>query len=120
MDIEAVKGDTEYYDISAIRNNVPIDLTGDNVKAWFTAKRTKDDLDADALIAIDSEANDAQVVITSRTGGKFYVCLLPENTTDIDEDNLVYDVQVREEDGRVTTVQNGTLHLKQDITRRVA
>jgi hypothetical protein len=120
MDIEAVKGDTEYYDISAIRSNAPINLTGSNVKAWFTAKRTKDDLDDDALIALNSTDHSTQIVFTARPQGQFSICLLPANTTEIEEDTLVYDIQVREEDGRITTIQSGKLHLKQDITRQVA
>ena len=117
MDIEAIKGDTEFYDLSAIRSNAPIDLTGDNVKAWFTAKRTKDDLDDDSIIAINSVDDPTQIAFTDKPKGKFYIKLLPENTVAIDEDHLVYDVQVKEEDGRITTVQRGTLHLIQDITR---
>lgn len=119
MDIEAIKGDTEYYDMKAIRSNSPIDLTGANAKIWFSAKRHKKDLDADALISLNSVDHPAQVVFTDRPGGLFYVALLPANTTSIDEDSLLYDVQVREQDNRITTVQRGTLNLIRDITRSV-
>jgi len=120
MDIEAVKGDTEYYDLAAIRSNLPISLVGLNVKAWFTAKRTKEDLDANALISLNSADDPTQIVFTDRPGGLFFVQLVPADTVNIDEDYLVYDVQVREQDGRVTTVARGKLYLVQDITRSVA
>jgi hypothetical protein len=119
MDIEAVKGDTEYYDLAAKRKTGVISLVGLNVKAWFTAKRTKEDIDADAVILLNSETHPTQVVFTDRPAGLFFVQLLPEDTVDIEEDSLVFDVQVREQDGRVTTVSRGNLLLVQDITRAV-
>lgn len=119
MDIEAIKGDTEYYDLAAKRTNGPIDLTGASVKAWFTAKKTVDDLDVNAVIALNSTDDPTQVVFTNRPLGEFFVQLVPADTVAIEEESLVYDVQVREQDGRITTVSRGDLHLKQDITRAV-
>lgn len=120
MDIEAIKGDTEYYDLAAKRVNGPINLEGANVKAWFSAKRTKEDADGSAVIALNSVDHPTQIVFTDKPAGLFYVQLLPANTVAIEEDSLVYDVQVREQDGRVTTVAKGDLHLIQDITQSVA
>jgi hypothetical protein len=120
MDIEAVRGDTEYYDLAAVRSGAPVDLTGAAVKIWFTAKRTKDDLDADAVISLNSTDDPAQCVFTNRPAGLFYIHVMPTDTANVEEDSLVYDVQVREQSGRVTTVQRGTLHLVRDITRLFA
>ena len=103
----------------AIRSGNPLNLMGGNAKAWFTAKKTTDDLDADALIALNSVDNPAQVVFMDASIGTFFVKLLPADTASIDDDSLVYDVQVREQDGRITTVAKGELKLKPDVTKTI-
>jgi hypothetical protein len=118
MDIQAVKGDSEYYDLRAIRSNQPIDLNGDNVKIWFTAKRVKSDSDDDALIQLNNVDHPAQIVFVNKEQGLFYVGLYPADTVDIQEEYLVYDIQVREQAAnRITTIASGNLKLTRDITR---
>lgn len=117
MEIVAVKGDNEYYDLKAIRSGQPIDLTGANTKIWFTAKRVRDDTDDDALIQLNNVDNPTQIVFVDRVQGLFYVGLKPEDTVDITDDYLVFDVQVREQTGRITTVVSGNVKLVRDITR---
>lgn len=120
MDIEGIRGDTEYYDMAMIRGDAAVPLSGANVKIWFTIKREDEDLDADALIALNSVANPTQVVITDEAAGLFYVRLDPTDTEDITDEHLLYDVQVREQDNRFTTVRKGKFKLIRDITRSVA
>ena len=117
MEIEAVKGDNEYYDLRAIRSGLPIDLTGDNVKIWFSAKRVRSDPDEDAVISLNNVDHPTQIVFVDRSQGLFYIALIPANTIDINDDYLVFDVQVREQTGRITTVTSGNIKLARDITR---
>jgi hypothetical protein len=119
MDIEAIRGDTEYYDLAAIRSGAPVSLVGANVKIWFSAKRTSDDVDADAVIKLNSADNPIQIVFTDRPAGLFFIVLTPADTLAIEEEKLVFDVQVREQDGRITTVVRGKLHILPDVTRVV-
>ena len=119
MDLEGIKGDTEFYDFVAKRGANFIDLSGGNVKIWFTAKREKDDLDVDAVISLNNVDDPTQISITDAVGGEYYVRLEPADTANVDEDSLVFDSQVREQDGRITTVTRGKLYLIRDITRTI-
>lgn len=119
-DIQSIKGDTQGFDVFVTKYNEVtgedeiVNLTG--AKAWFTAKRTSEDLDSAAIIKLDSVANPSQVVITGVTG-KVRITLAPADTVNSPVKWLEYDVQIKEVDGTVTTVQKGKLELTKNITR---
>jgi hypothetical protein len=118
-DIQMVKGDTTIFDVHVTRfnpttgldENVP--LTG--AKAWFTAKKESTDLDASAVIAKNSVDHPSQVGITVSTA-MVRVTIIPTDTVNYPSKWLNYDVQVREADGTITTVQKGKLELLKQAT----
>ena len=123
-DIQMTKGDSASWIVPVTRFDpetgldVEVDLTGG--KAWFTAKRTSHDDDADAIIKKDSTANPTQVTILApATAGRVQITLLSSDTNTYDGKWLQYDVQVREADGTINTVVKGRLELGKQTTQAV-
>jgi hypothetical protein len=123
MDIPGVKGDTITFDVFATRGvdpvtgaESPINLTGG--KAWFTAKRTKGDADANALISLNTVDDPVGIrFILPPTLGQIRITLVPDDTVNIVDRYVPFDVQIREVDNTVSTVERGYLELHRDITR---
>jgi hypothetical protein len=97
-------------------NAVPVDLTG--ARVWFTAKRAVADADGAAVIRLDNQALGG-VTVTSAVGGQFVVRSMPISTVNYPdtETEMVFDVQVLDAAGRVSTAERGTLSLLADVTR---
>jgi hypothetical protein len=113
------KGDTFTFDVFVTRVN---EVTGveeivplSGARAWFTAKKISTDSDANAIIAKDSVTDPSEVVITG-VEGKVRITIVPADTVSYPGKYLEYDVQVKEVDGTVTTVQKGRLELGKNIT----
>lgn len=117
-DLNGVRGDTNVYDVRVIRRNAPVNLSG--CKMWFTAKDDKDDLDVDAVIALDNQSHPLQIVLTQPTAGRAQISLVPGDTVDLINNAFYYDIQLLEESGIVTTIANGILHLEDDVTKTYA
>lgn len=118
-DIIATKGDTIIFDVYVTRGEDPVDLTGG--KVWFTVKRNSRDLDEDSLIYLNSAVDPAQVrIIAPATNGQIRVELEPADTVDIKDTYLPYDVQIRESDGAISTIEYGTIELRKNVTQSVA
>ncbi len=81
------------------------DITGSTV--WFTVKLRFSDLDAAALVQVDSTG--AELVITDASAGIATLQLLPATTLLLVAPCYVYDIQIKETAGRVTTPQRGAL-----------
>lgn len=111
MDIDAIRGDTNVYNITVIKANRVVDVTG--AKAWFTMKQSKKDADGDALLALDSETHPTQVRLSP---GHVIVTLLPDDTKDIADNALNYDAQIKEVTGDITTIAEGTCSFIKDVT----
>jgi hypothetical protein len=117
VDISAIRGDTQLYRVTVVRNNAPVNLTG--AKVWFTAKLDKNDADVDAVIAKDTDGSGVE--ITDPLLGKVSFSIVPADTASLDKDTtLWYDVQVRESDGTVSTVVSGLLRVVLDVTLSTA
>jgi hypothetical protein len=118
-DIQMPKGDTQTFDVFVTRVNQVtgveeiVPLAG--ARAWFTAKKVSTDSDANAIIAKDSVTDPSEVVITD-VEGKVTITIIPADTVSYPGKYLEYDVQVKEVDGTVTTVQKGRLELGKNIT----
>lgn len=115
-DLEAVRGDTNIYEITVLRENLPVDIT--NAKIWFTVKNNKTDDDGDAVIAKNTTDHNTQVVkLSPATAGKVQLILSHDDTKDFTSDQaLYYDVQMRELNGVLTTVASGIFRVKLDVT----
>jgi hypothetical protein len=115
-EISMIRGDTASFSGTVMRAGAPVNLTG--AKLWFTAKRSRSDLDEAAVIKKDTVLGG--VVILSPTSGTYRVTILPADTSSLTYTiQLFYDVQLLEPDGTVTTIESGTLEVdaSRDITR---
>lgn len=122
IDLEIHRGDTSIFNVDAKRPDpsnpsllLPINMTAG--KAWFTAKRSVTDVDASAAIALSTAT--AGVAILNALGGQLQVTIPAAATVALPDDSvvLVYDVQVKDAAGVVTTVQWGKLTVDADVTR---
>lgn len=110
------RGDTPTIDIAVFADDgvTPFDLTGCSV--WYTAKRNKNDADADAVIQCDT--TNGQLTITNPTAGLIEAVPLASDTASLTElTNLWDDVQVRTAADRTYTVYEGMLQIRLDVTR---
>jgi hypothetical protein len=117
-ELECFRGDDNIYNLTVVRNNAAVNIFG--AKIWFTAKHDQDDMDAQAVIRLDSVTNPTQVAITNAASGLALVALRPVDTAGLDETALWYDVQMKESSGRVTTIVSGIMKITKDVTTSVA
>lgn len=114
-DIEMTRGDSATFDVAVTRYNAAThvnDLVTPD-KAWFTAKANARDSDDSAVVALNSEDQPEQVLITT---GSIRIKLDPEDTAEYLQRWLVYDVQILESDGTITTIEKGKMQLSADVT----
>lgn len=115
MNIEVIRGDTNTFLVTFVRNNAVVSLVG--AKMWFTVKDKATDPDVNAIIALNSVDNSDQIVSSFPTSGQFQIQLTDADTDLLVKTAYLYDVQVKEANGTVTTVQRGKLKVVRDITR---
>lgn len=111
-DIEIIRGDNEAIEVQFIdtETSKPIDITGYTV--YFTVNTTKRDTnDDDAIIRKDVTNH------TDPVNGKT-VILLSTTDTNLDPRNYYYDVQFKDDDGKIKTVIVGDLSVILDVTKR--
>ena len=115
-DLVAIRGDTNIFNITVIRGDAVLNITGS--KVWFTAKVNKEDVDSSAIIKLDSSTPD--VNIYAPVQGRVQVKIPPSATEGLDDDlALHYDVQLKEANGDITTIATGILRIEPDITRSI-
>jgi hypothetical protein len=117
------RGDTLQLAIQVLQDNgAPQNLTGFTV--WFTAKYTVYDADLRSVFALDniSPGGNGGVVLTFPTIGEFTVTGPAVATQGFPDGvvTLVYDVQVEDASGNLTTVETGTLAVNPDVTRSIS
>jgi hypothetical protein len=109
------RGDSIIFDVGVVRLNPTTGLNEPVTaqKAWFTAKVNSRDADVDAIIKKDSVSTPTKVLVTA---GNVRVFLDPADTAIYKDRWLVYDVQIKEASGSITTVERGKIELKKDVT----
>src|SRR5215831_777731 len=117
-DLKLMRGDDETLQIYVYRHNESTGLDDPITaeKAWFTAKRNTRDPDSDAIIALDSANMPGKVQISS---GKVLVNIDPADTASCLDRLLLYDLQIRETSGTISTVERGFIQLIGDVTRTI-
>jgi hypothetical protein len=114
MDYKMTRGDSKTI-ITPLADAAgdPIDLTDCTV--WFTAKAAYTDTDEAATF--QKSTADGITVIDEDTG-VIQVDIEPEDTEDLDgvRTRLLYDIQVKDGDGKVSTAQSGKLVVYPDVT----
>jgi hypothetical protein len=110
------RGDTKIVQLTI--NNLPVTgFTG--YSAWFTAKNQVSDTDATAVIK-KIPVDFTTIVVGSDVVAAVITCkIVPADTNALPDYDvqLAYDAQVEDGSGNVTTVADGTLTVKADITR---
>lgn len=107
------RGDTEVFDAAIAVSGVPVDITGCSLK--FTAKRSLQDDDADAVFQLDTPT---EILITNGPGGLCQINVASLDTSALLVPTLCYcDLQLVDTSGNVSTTATGTLMVKIDVTR---
>lgn len=113
--IKAVRGDTITLDFTVKRpaGGAAVDLTG--ATFTFTAKKKLSDADAAALF---QKTLGSGVSVTNAANGQGRVTVAPADTTSLPdyETDLYCDLQMTEAVGTVTTVAEGILRIRPDVT----
>lgn len=113
------RGDTVQLDYDLVDGNgAPIDLGAFGVKVWFTVKYWLRDADSAALAQPTLE-NGGILPRDSDASGRIRVTLESTTTQYILEGTtkLYYDLQVKDADGRISTVERGLFLVDPDVTR---
>lgn len=109
--VQIIRGDTTQFELTfRDKDGVLIDLSGSTV--FFTVKRRINDLDVNAVIAKEIS------VFDDPEEGVAIVELSPEDT-DIRRGSYIYDVQLVEGDGTITSSYVGKFLCAQDVTLRI-
>lgn len=112
-DLVATRGDTNTYQVTAFKpppnQAQALDLTGASL--WFSVRRSL--RDADPLI---QKTVGVGIVVAAPVSGLATISLSPADTAALAPGPYVYDVQVKEPSGRVTTIVQGVLDLAADVT----
>jgi hypothetical protein len=125
-DIDIMRGDTTEFDVIVTRFNAtteqdePVSLSG--AKMWFTVKHNKRDADVDAVFKIDSVTDPIKIrALGNPADGIIRISLLDTDTDSFPGGTtLVFDVQLKEAVGTVTTVEHGYVDVDRDVTISVA
>lgn len=112
--LELRRGDTHVFDLTILNAaGTAMNLTGATVR--FTAKNNLSDADGSAVITKISPSSG--IVVTDAAGGLARLTLLPADTSSITQERvLYYDVQVTDGSSVVTTVLEGTLAIRLDVS----
>lgn len=112
-DLDAVRGDTNEYEVAVTRDAAVLDLQGATLK--FTVKRDLGDADADAVF---QKAIGTGITVTDAPNGACTLTIDPADTSALPAPRAFhYDLELTESDGRVTTVAIGLLRLAADVER---
>ena len=108
--IEVKRGDSATFDITFTDDDdVAIDLTNGTV--FFTVKRKVTDTDAEAVISEESSVFEAPLT------GVAIISLAPADTAEL-EGVYSYDVQLKDNDGNISSSDKGKFVILKDVTIR--
>jgi hypothetical protein len=111
MRINIFRGDTLTMNFTITRLDVPVDLTG--AAAWFTVKKLVTDPDP----GVAQVTTGAGIEIHTPLAGKLTV-EIPAVVTDLLlPGDYVWDLQVKESTGRISTANSGIIFVVADVTR---
>lgn len=112
---EMFRGESLVFDSRVTNENgAPYDLTG--AKLWMTAKYTYAHQDSDAVFQLTTGDG---ITIQNAVQGKIEVNVDPTRTRLMPDgiNNLVYDIKLKDQNGRQLIIEAGTLKVKPSATR---
>jgi hypothetical protein len=105
------RGDTVKLNITVTRGGSAVDLTGASI--WFTVKNAVTDADP----GVFQKTVGSGIVVTNAAAGQAQITIANADTSAIvGSRTLLYDIQVKEAGGDITTVANGTITVSPDVT----
>lgn len=113
------RGDTNAFEFTLTRAGVAVNITDSSTKVWFTAKKLFADADASAAIRKGTTNTGLSgISITDGANGKYVVTIAPADTSSMSNDTnwFLFDTQVREASGTISTVASGRLAVMPDTT----
>lgn len=108
-DLDAVRGDTNEYDLTITRDGVAVPLAGAGIK--LTVKRSLEDTTPVVQLAVGSGIT----IAADPSTGKCVAVFPPAAFAGLPARSFLYDVELTE-GTRVTTVAEGRLRLTADVS----
>ncbi len=109
--IPLYRGDSREYNITFTNSSGgAIDIS--EWKIYFTVKKNYSDSDSQAIIKEDVTVHDDPV------NGKTKITLLPVDTDHLIPARYYYDIQIKRGEENITTILQGKIRIKADVTRR--
>jgi putative sterol carrier protein len=114
--LELYRGDNKTYNLNFTDSNGDvIDITGYTI--YFTIKNKKtyklENNDNDALVKINV------TIHTNPTQGESQINITSDLTNDIEPNNYIYDIQLKDSSDNILTIISGNINIIADVTRRV-
>lgn len=111
------RGDTPTFNVAVTWGGEVFPLTGCSM--WFTAKYAYADDDADAVF--QKTIGDG-ITVTNAGCGEAEITLSSSDTSSLSSSKvmLVYDLQIRNAEGKIYTVAYGNIVVLPDVTRSVS
>lgn len=116
--LRMVRGDDYEFDVFVTdsASGDAEDLTG--TELWFTAKRTY--YEADGVAPITKEIGDG-ITVLDAAGGQARVLIEAADTEDFTQREVLrFDVQWRDSNALLHTIQSGDLIVEMDVTQRTS
>lgn len=112
-DFTMTRGDNRTIEVAVTSDGAAVNLTGASLT--FTARM---DYSAPVLVT-KSSATASEITVTNAAGGLAEVYLIPADTSALPHATVypVYDVQLTQAAGTVTTVVRGKITVNPDVTR---
>ena len=109
MNLEMFRGDTKTINLTVSSNGVAVNLTGATVR--LTVKTSVTDEDVAAVL---------QKTVTTHTvplDGETSIVIAPADTNAVTPAVYVYDVQLKQSSGAISTLLFGEFRINADVTR---
>jgi hypothetical protein len=114
---EIVRGDTASFTLKIRRGRTVEDLTGADL--FFTMKEEVSDVDASAVLVKDTDLEGGIVIGSPSTAGQAKLFFYPSDTSSLEPQEYVFDIQLKTTTGNIYTVATGTITIAADVTRRI-
>lgn len=112
LTMEIIKRDDSTFQLNFLdENNNPVDLTGGTV--FFTVKKKKTDVDADAVIA-------KEITVFDNPTAGIAILEIDNSESDLETRMYWFDVQLKDTLGKISSSGAGRFIVTQDITIRTS
>ena len=108
------RGDSIRFDVNVTQGGAALDLSTYDI--WCTGKRNLDDADVDAVFQVTKAGG--QITVVGAGNNIARVNIPGTSTSSLTEDiTLFYDVQIKSLTAEISTVADGRMQIRKDVTR---